>query len=168
MNDKFLHLLKTVRVACFDFDGVFTDNKVYVNQDGVESVVCYRSDGIGLSNLKKNKIATFIISSEKNEVVSRRAAKLNIDCIHGVENKAEEIKKISSFLNIPLNEFLFIGNDVNDIPALKIVGCPIGVADSFQEIDKFILFRTIKNGGCGAVREICDLILKAQNKLVNI
>ena len=168
MNDKFLQLLKRVRVACFDFDGVFTDNKVYVNQDGVESVVCYRSDGIGLSNLKKNKISTFIISSEKNEVVSRRAAKLKIDCIQGVENKAEEIKKISSFLNIPLNEFLFIGNDVNDIPALKIVGCPIGVADSFLEIDKFILFRTIKNGGCGAVREICDLILKAQNKLVNI
>ena len=66
MNDKFLQLLKRVRVACFDFDGVFTDNKVYVNQDGVESVVCYRSDGIGLSNLKKNKISTFIISSEKN------------------------------------------------------------------------------------------------------
>ena len=60
------------------------------------------------------------------------------------------------------SEFLFIGNDVNDIPALKIVGCPIGVADSYPEIDEFILFRTKTKGGCGAVREICDLILKVQ------
>ncbi len=162
MNDLLLHNLRKVKVACFDFDGVFTDNKVYVTQDGVESVVCFRSDGIGLSNLKKNKIKTFIISSEKNEVVSRRATKLNIDCIKGVENKAEEVKKISTRLNIPLSEFLFIGNDVNDIPALKIVGFPIGVADAYPEIDEFILFRTKTKGGCGAVREICDFILKAR------
>ena len=166
MKSTNIDLLKKIKLLCFDFDGVFTDNKVYVSQDGKETVLCYRSDGIGLEKLKKLNIVPFIISTEKNEVVAMRAAKLKINCIHGVNNKANEVIKLAKSLNLELNEVGFVGNDINDIPALKIVGCPIGVADAFPEIDNYIILKTNKNGGCGAVREVCDLVVRAKNSSV--
>lgn len=163
MEPSKIQILKKIKLLCFDFDGVFTDNKVYVSQDGQETVLCFRSDGIGLQNLKKHEVVPFIVSTEKNKVVAMRAAKLEINCVHGVENKAQEVIKLAKSFNIALNEVGFVGNDVNDIPALEIVGCPIGVADSFPEIENYIILKTNKNGGCGAVREVCDLIVKAKN-----
>lgn len=151
-------LLKSIKVIFFDFDGVFTDNFVYVNQEGIESVRCLRSDGIGISRLKNIGIKMYIISTEENKVVRTRSNKLNLPCIQNVSNKAEVIKEICSELDVSLSEVAFLGNDINDIPALKIVGVPLGVADSFDEIDKYILKRLSKKGGNGVVRELCDLV----------
>jgi len=83
---------------------------------------------------------------------------LKVDVIQGVSNKKIEVEKISNNLNIPLSKIAFLGNDINDIPALEIVGYPMGVSDSYKEIDPFIKFKTQKKGGEGAVREVCDLI----------
>lgn len=163
MNDL-NNLFKKIKAIAFDFDGVFTDNTVQVDQNGVESVRCWRSDGLGLSRVQKLGLKTLIISTEANPVVSVRAQKLNTDCIQGVEDKAATIGEWAESLGISLANIGFVGNDINDIPALKKVGLPIGVSDAYEEISAFIKYRTRKQGGYGAVREVCDLIVKAHEE----
>ena len=151
-------LIQDIQLVGFDFDGVFTDNTVYVNQDGSESVRCWRSDGIGLARLRSLGVKIFIISSEVNPILSARALKLDLPYKQGVECKATAIIAICKELKINPQQTMFVGNDVNDIPAFKSVGFPVGVADSHPEIESFINYRTNNPGGYGAVREICDLI----------
>lgn len=150
---------QSVKMIVFDFDGVFTDNKVIVSQNGHESVVCSRFDGIGLSLLREAGIGSIIMSSETNPVVSARAAKLNIDCLQAVNDKSEAIKHLAVSRNIKLSEIAFLGNDVNDIPALSIVGFPIGVVDCWPDIKKHCLALTSRPGGFGAVRELCEAVV---------
>jgi len=154
---------ENLKLVIFDFDGVFTDNKVIVSQNGVESVSCNRSDGLGLSRLKEINIKSFIISTESNPVVSVRAKKLKIPVIQNVQNKDEAVSKLCKELDISLGNTMFVGNDINDIPALKIVGFPVAVFDAYEEILPYVNFKTNKNGGEGAVREICDLIYNFHN-----
>ncbi len=153
--------LKSIRLIAFDFDGVFTDNKVLTNQDGSESVSCWRSDGIGISRIQQLGIIVIIISTESNPVVAKRALKLKIACYQSIEDKGSALLDICNKYNISINKSMFVGNDINDIPAFKIVGFPVGVLDSYDEINSYIKFKTNKSGGCGAVREICDLIYNA-------
>jgi 3-deoxy-D-manno-octulosonate 8-phosphate phosphatase (KDO 8-P phosphatase) len=155
-------LLSTVRLIAFDFDGVFTDNSVYVSQDGVETVRCWRSDGLGLARLRNVGVQAFIISTEANPVVSARAQKLKLPYKQGVEDKAAVILATCRELQIDPQQTVFVGNDINDIPAFQSIGIPVGVADAFPEIYPYILFRTQKPGGFGAVREICDLVYNAR------
>lgn len=156
-----LPILKELKAIIFDFDGVFTDNTVLVDQNGVESVRCWRSDGLGLARIRSLGLKILIISTEANPVVSIRAKKLNTDCIQGVENKAAVVVAWAASIGLSLSNIGFVGNDINDIPALKEVGLPMGVADAYEEISPFIKYQTRKRGGYGAVREICDLIVNA-------
>ena len=157
-----IELLSTVRLVVFDFDGVFTDNTVYVTQNGVESVRCWRSDGLGLARLRSIGIETFIISTEINPVVTARAQKLKLPFKQGVHDKGVEILATCQDLQIDPQQTMFVGNDINDIPAFQSIGIPVGVADSYPEIYPYILYRTQKPGGLGAVREICDLVFNAR------
>jgi len=156
--------LREIKAVVFDFDGVFTDNTVMVDQTGVESVRCWRSDGLGLSRIKKLGLKTLIISTEANPVVSVRAEKLKVDCLQGVENKAEAIVKWVGEANIALSDVVFVGNDINDIPAFKKVGVPICVADAYDEVLPFTRYKTRAAGGYGAVREVCDLVAAAYSE----
>lgn len=158
-----IDLLASVRLIAFDFDGVFTDNTVYVTQDGIESVRCWRSDGLGLSRLRSAGVQAFIISTETNPVVCTRARKLKIPCKQGIEDKAAGILQVCFELDIPPEQTMFLGNDINDIPAFKSVGFPVAVADAYQEIYPYVLYRTQRPGGMGAVREVCDLVYNAKN-----
>lgn len=155
-------LLSTVELVVFDFDGVFTDNTVFVDQEGKESVRCWRSDGLGLSRLRENGVKTYIISTEANPVVSARAKKLKIDCLQAVEDKAAAILSTCQNLGVDPAQTLFVGNDINDIPAFKVVGLPVAVADAYPEVLPYVLASTAKPGGFGAVREICDVIVQAK------
>ena len=159
-----IELLSTIKLIVFDFDGVFTDNTVIVDQHGVESVKCWRSDGLGISNLLSLGVEVRIVSSEVNPVVNARAKKLKIACIQAVEDKADTILAISKELNISLDEIAYVGNDINDIGALKIVGFPIAVLDAYPDIQQYVFYITKKAGGFGAVREVCDLICDAKSK----
>jgi 3-deoxy-D-manno-octulosonate 8-phosphate phosphatase (KDO 8-P phosphatase) len=154
--------LRDVQIVAFDFDGVFTDNRVITSQDGTESVSCWRSDGIGISRLNKIGIKTVIISTETNPVVKIRAEKLKIQCYQAIEDKSAKILELCENYNISTKNTMFVGNDINDIPAFKSVGMPVGVQDCYLEIEPYILFKTNKPGGYGAVREICDLIYFAK------
>jgi 3-deoxy-D-manno-octulosonate 8-phosphate phosphatase (KDO 8-P phosphatase) len=164
--EKHGQILARLKLVIFDFDGVFTDNTVYVNQDGVEQVRCWRSDGLGLSRLKAVGILVQIVSTEANPVVVNRAAKLKLPCRHAVEDKAFAVMDICRELGIDPTDCMFVGNDINDIPAFEKVGVPVGVADAYPEVNPHILFRTSKAGGFGAVREICDLICHFRKQAV--
>ena len=157
-------LLGRVELIAFDFDGVFTDNTVLVDQDGVESVRCWRSDGLGLSRLESVGVRACIISTEGNPVVSARARKLKTTCKQGVANKAQAILETCRELGVSPSNTMFVGNDINDIPALGSVGIPVAVADAYPEVKPYVIYQTQKPGGFGAVREICDLVFDAKRR----
>jgi YrbI family 3-deoxy-D-manno-octulosonate 8-phosphate phosphatase len=154
--------LVTLQLVAFDFDGVFTDNMVYLNEEGIESVRCWRSDGLGLGRLRSAGIKMVIISTEVNPVVAARAKKLNIPCRQGVEDKAQAIISICKEFEVDIKRAAFVGNDINDIAAFELVGLPIAVYDAHPEVLPYIVYQTKAMGGRGAVREVCDLIFMAR------
>jgi len=155
--DNIQEIIRIIRLVAFDFDGVFTDNMVYVFENGFEAVRCFRSDGIGLQKLKRLGIETVIISTESNPVVSARARKLKIECFQGCHDKRAVLDEIAGKMGISLNEVAFMGNDVNDLPCLSCVALPIVVKDAHPDVVSAARYRTKSPGGCGAVREVCDL-----------
>ena len=163
---NFDEMIRRIRLVAFDFDGVFTDNMVYVFEDGREAVRCFRSDGIGLHKLKKFGIETIIISTEANPVVSARARKLKIRCIQDCQDKRAVLEDIAREKNITLSEVAFVGNDINDLPCLECVALPIVVQDAYQDVVPFALYQTKRPGGQGAVREICDLFERVLSKKI--
>ncbi len=159
-------VIRRIRLVAFDFDGVFTDNMVYVFEDGSEAVRCFRSDGIGLQKLKKLDIETVIISTETNPVVSARARKLKIRCVQNCQDKRAVLEDIAHEKRITLSEVAFVGNDINDLPCLECVALPIVVQDAYQDVVPTALFQTKRPGGHGAVREICDLFERVLAKKI--
>lgn len=157
--------LGAVELLVLDFDGVMTDNKVIVSESGVESVVCWRGDGIGIGKLKSIGVQVIIVSTETNGVVKARANKLGIEFRQKITDKGHEINKICNEYKIKLKNVVFLGNDANDIPGLRVVGFPIGVADAHYVIFPYIKFITKKKGGLGSVREVCELIYEAKKPL---
>ena len=150
--------VEAVKFVAFDFDGVFTDNMVYVSEEGIETVRCSRSDGIGLSRLRQIGIGTAIISTEVNPVVQVRARKLGIDCVNGCDDKIGALNRILEGAGVALQQTAFVGNDINDLPCLQVVGLPIVVSDAHADVIECAKYRTAKPGGLGAVREVCDMI----------
>jgi YrbI family 3-deoxy-D-manno-octulosonate 8-phosphate phosphatase len=153
-------IIRSIRLVAFDFDGVFTDDMVYVLQDGSEAVRCFRGDGIGLQKLARLGIETVIISTEANPVVTARAAKLKIRCIQDVGDKRAVLEGLARELGIAMSEVAFVGNDINDLPVLRCVGLPIVVKNAHPDVIKHAIYQTRCSGGHGAVREVCDLVEK--------
>lgn len=151
-------LAKQIQMIVFDFDGVFTDNRVLVSQDGTEGVFCSRADGFGIEAVRRLGIKFFVLSKEKNPVVSARCKKLNIPCIQGCDNKSEALKNEADKLGVPLKNVAYMGNDINDLECLEIVGFPVCVADAYPKVKKVALHITKSPGGHGAVREFCNYI----------
>lgn len=154
-------IIRGIRLIAFDFDGVFTDDMVYVSQDGSEAVRCFRGDGIGLQKLVCLGVESVIISTETNPVVSVRAAKLKIRCIQGVGDKRAVLEEFAGERGFAMSEVAFVGNDINDLPALRCVGLPIIVKNAHPDVIEHAIYQTSCPGGHGAVREICDLFEKA-------
>ena len=161
--NNFSEMLVGIKAIAFDFDGVFTDNRVYVTQTGEEAVVCDRSDGMGISMLRKAGIPLVIISTEKNPVVSVRAAKLHMDVLQGIENKLPVLNQGAAENQLSIGQVAFIGNDINDVDCLNAAGVGIAVADAYPVAVDAADFVLTKKGGEGAVREIADLWLSANS-----
>lgn len=158
-------IARNIKMIVFDFDGVFTDNRVLVFQDGKEGVFCHRSDGLGLKAVRELEITTVVISTEVNPVVSARCQKLNLTCIQGCENKLKALEEEAKRLNISLKEVAYLGNDINDLECLKKVGLAACVSDAHREILKICKYVTKLPGGRGVVREFCDFIIKAKKDI---
>jgi 3-deoxy-D-manno-octulosonate 8-phosphate phosphatase (KDO 8-P phosphatase) len=157
VDSKLKERIFEIRLIAFDFDGVFTDNMVYVFEDGSEAVRCYRGDGIGLQKLKQLGMETVIISTESNPVVSARAAKLKIRCFQNCKDKRKTLGSLAQEMGISLKEVAFVGNDINDLSCLTSVGVPIVVQDAHPDVIPLAVYCTKKRGGSGAVREVCEL-----------
>lgn len=156
------------KLLVLDFDGVLTNNKVYVNQNGIETVRCDRGDGLGLELLRKHTdVETLIISKEKNPVVVARANKLKIKCISGKDDKLTTLKKEIKLRKISQEQVCFVGNDLNDIECLKSISLGVAVNDSHPLLASIANYKTTKKGGDGAVREICELLLLSKNNKLN-
>ena len=155
-----LHLaLGQLKLLVLDFDGVLTDNRVLVSEDGRESVLCHRGDSLGLGLLKAAGIEVVVLSKEKNPVVAARCRKLGIEYIQGCDDKLTVLKQKAESGKLKPEEIAYVGNDVNDVECLKWVGLPIAVADSVPQVKAAAKWITAKPGGHGAVREVCDLLL---------
>ena len=165
VNPELFELFSVAKFLVFDFDGVFTDNLVYTTEDGKESVACWRSDGLGIAQVKKLGVPIWVISTEKNPVVARRCQKLGIDCIHGCDNKFLVLEELLVKYNCGFKDVIFVGNDINDIECLKHVGFPIIVADAHPDVHYLAQYVTNAPGGKGAVREVCDLIVACRDKI---
>jgi N-acylneuraminate cytidylyltransferase len=148
-----------VSLVVFDFDGVMTDNRVWVSQDGVESVAANRGDGTGIARLLAAGIRAVIISTEANPVVAARAKKLRLPYYHDVGDKAAVLKSYLAQEGIPAEETIYVGNDVNDLPCFPIVACAVAVADAHQDVLQAADQVLTHTGGHGAVREVCDILL---------
>ena len=141
-----------------------TDNKVYIDSSGNETVQVNRADGLGVSEIKKLGIKQMIISTEKNPVVSTRADKLGIPCLQGIGSKKDALMDYCGIKNIDLNCVAYVGNDINDKDAMEISGikfCPADAHDSIKVISDHVL-KT--RGGHGVVRELYDLIIRKKGE----
>jgi 3-deoxy-D-manno-octulosonate 8-phosphate phosphatase (KDO 8-P phosphatase) len=155
-------LLERVRLAVFDFDGVFTDNRVWVDQHGNETLAFSRSDGLGLRRLEEVGVHPLIVSMEKNPIVSARAGKLQIDCVQGVEDKLAVLHERTAKLGVALGDTAYVGNDINDAECLRAVGVPVVPADAWPEVMPLARWVLSRAGGTGCVREFCDAVWEAQ------
>lgn len=150
--------LKDLACILYDFDGVMTDNRVLVDQNGIEAVFVNRSDGYAVARLKERGIIQAIISTETNPVVECRGKKLNIPVIHGVSDKGQIVKTFCNDNGIEASKALFIGNDLNDLPAFKVVGFKGAPADAESIILKKADWVSSKKGGFGVVRDLYDFL----------
>jgi 3-deoxy-D-manno-octulosonate 8-phosphate phosphatase (KDO 8-P phosphatase) len=155
-------LLSRVRLAVFDFDGVFTDNRVWVNERGEEQLAFSRSDGLGLRRLDDVGVRYLIVSTEPNPIVGARAQKLAVDCVQGVDDKLAVLRERTEHLGVPLSDVAYVGNDVNDLECLKAVGLPVVPADAWPEVVPHALWVLSRSGGEGCVREFCDRVWEAR------
>ena len=145
-----------------DFDGVHTDDAAYVDVDGREIVRVLRGDGMGVSLLRKAGIPLLILSTEVNAVVRARADKLQVPVIHGSEDKAAALREWAQQTGIDLARTAYVGNDVNDLEAMSLVGWPIAVADARPEVKAAARVVLSRSGGQGAVREVVDRVLASR------
>ena len=141
---------------------MFTDNHVYIDIFGVESVKCSRSDWL-TAKYVKDKVYLCVISSEKSSLIKYRCKKLGVDCFYGVKNKLNKLKAIAMKKKIDKSEIAFVGNDINDLECLKWVELPIVVGDYYDDmVVPRGTYVTGYRGGNGAVREIIDKIIEEQ------
>ena len=158
MQNKLI-TLENIDAFIFDFDGVLTNNLVFVDQDGKESVCCNRSDGLAFDVLKKLKKPSYILSTEKNPIVSARAKKLNIQAIQGVKDKTQELLILAKTNGYNLNRVLYVGNDINDYKVMKLCGYSACPSDSHEKIRSIATFVLQKKGGNGVIRELLEVNL---------
>ena len=151
-----------IRLVVFDFDGVFTDNRVWTNERGEESVACWRGDSLGLRRLEEVGVDFFVVTQETNDAVPARARKIRIECISGVEDKLTVLREQAERRGVPLADVAYLGNDVNDAECLSAVGVPVVPSDAWHEVVPLARVVLTRAGGHGCVREFCDAVWSAQ------
>jgi len=151
--------LNQIKAVIFDFDGVFTDNRVIVSTTGEEFVICDRGDGMGTNLLAAAGIKMLILSKEKNAVVTSRGKKLNIEVIQGCDDKLPELTKWLQKNSVDAQQAAYIGNDINDLECLRHVGVAVIPADAHHSVIDTATWILQHNGGRGAIREFADVLL---------
>jgi len=153
-------LPQKVELVVFDFDGVMTDNRVWVDADGRELVSANRGDGWGVARLKETGVQIVVLSTETDSVVAARCRKLGIEAVQGIKDKAKALRELMESRGIESNQTIYLGNDVNDVICFPLVACALVVADAHFDARAQADIILTKRGGQGAVRELCDILIK--------
>ena len=157
--------LADVRLVVFDFDGVMTDNRVWTDAEGRESVACDRSDGHGVKMLRDAGVAMAVLSTEANDVVAARCRKLGLPFTHGLgDGKGDALRALADERGVALEHVAFIGNDVNDLECLRMAGLPVVPANAHSAARGAARMVLTRSGGAGAVREFAEALLAAQGR----
>lgn len=149
-----------VDLVIFDFDGVMTDNRVWVDGEGHEFVAAYRSDSIGIQALMRAGIQALVLSAETNPVVEARCRKIGLPFLQGVKDKAPALRQLLAERGLNPQRVIYMGNDTNDLPCFPLVGCAVAPADAQPEVLRAADLILTRRGGHGAVRELCDLLIR--------
>jgi 3-deoxy-D-manno-octulosonate 8-phosphate phosphatase (KDO 8-P phosphatase) len=149
-------LIDEIDAFVFDFDGVLTNNQVHLDEDGREWVSCSRADGLAFDVLQKLKKPTFILSTEKNPVVTARAKKLKVPVIQGVTNKVDALVSLSVTKGFNLTRVLYVGNDLNDFHVMQMCGYAICPTDAHPRIKELATVVLACDGGRGVIRELLE------------
>jgi len=164
-SEEIITRARRVKLLLMDCDGVLTDGLVWLTPDGDELKAFHSRDGQGLSLFHRAGLRTGIISGRASSAVKRRAAELKMSYVHQyAKDKIHALEQILADAEIELSDCAYIGDDLNDIAVMRRVGLAIAVADAIEETKSAAHYVTRLNGGFGAVREVCDLILKAQGR----
>lgn len=155
---------KNIKCLAYDFDGVMTDNRALIDVDGKEHIFVNRSDGLAVSLFRQMGIRQVIISTEKYPVANARAKKLGIDIMLGVQDKGEALDKYCLENSIELEHVLYIGNDINDLPAMRKAGMRGGPKDAEPEVLAIADWISDRNGGDGVVRDLYRFITGNDSK----
>ena len=158
-----------IKMIITDFDGVISDGRVWTDENGKETVAASRSDSMRIRQLRERGVEVMILSSEINNVVKARGEKMGIEAIHGLSlnGKGEALKKFLGEKHLDAAEIIYVGNDFNDLPCFEIAGWAVAVADAYPEVIRAADFVLSKPGGYGALRELCDLVLKKLEEKTN-
>lgn len=157
-----LELARSVRLAVFDVDGVFTDGRIWMGSDGAEYKGFNVRDGVGIKRLLRAGIEVAIISGRASSAVDRRMAELGVTrVVQGCDDKAEALAQLLRETGIAPEHAAYLGDDAPDLPALRMVGLPGTVADAHPEVRGEAIWISTLPGGGGAVREFCDFLLGA-------
>jgi N-acylneuraminate cytidylyltransferase len=160
MNKVLTAKLKKIKLLAMDVDGVLTDAGAYYSEDGVELKKFNIRDGMGIVLLRKAGYKIAFVTTENTKIVEKRAERLQVDDLHqGIFRKTDAIEKLIQKYSLKWEEIAFIGDDINDIPVLKKVGFAAAPANATTLNKKNADYVTKSDGGHGAVREVCDLLL---------
>lgn len=157
---KIVDRIPQLKLIVFDFDGVFTDGKVIVSDEGIESVVCSRRDTLRFPELRALGIDLIVMTNERNPVASKRCQKLQITCYQGLDDKLKTLQRICGEKNLTAESTAYMGDDINDLECLRWAGIAIVVADGDEKCKEEADYITKRSGGDNAVREVCDYILE--------
>jgi len=151
-----------IKLIVSDFDGVITDNRVWMDQDGRETVAASRSDSMRVRELRELGIEVMILSSEPNTVVLARAQKMGVEAVHGIDirGKGGALRELLAEKKVDASQVIYIGNDFNDLPCFEIAAWGVAVADAYPEVARAADLVLSRPGGYGALRELCDLVLQ--------
>jgi 3-deoxy-D-manno-octulosonate 8-phosphate phosphatase (KDO 8-P phosphatase) len=164
-NESPTNPLARLRLVAFDIDGVFTDGRFYLSDDGVESKSFCTQDGFGIRQLLKAGIEVAVISGRKSAAVERRMSELGVrHVILACGDKTAAFDTLTNELGIAAEEAAFVGDDIPDLPLLSKVGYSFAVANAVSAVREYCDYTTKANGGNGAVREVCELVLAAHGE----
>ncbi len=153
-----------IRLVAFDIDGVFTDGRFYLSDDGVESKAFHTQDGYGVRRLLAAGVAVAVISGRRSGAVEKRMAELEVPhVVLGCKDKVAALDKLAATLGIDVADCAYVGDDLPDLPLLEHVGFSVAVANAVAELQQRCDYVTTRPGGGGAVREVCDLIVTARS-----
>lgn len=154
---------KKIKLIVLDVDGVLTDGKLLIGSNGVEYKSFHVKDGMGISLARCHGIKIALISGRRSKAVNIRARELNVDFLYeGITNKVKALDEILSSLDLSLDQVFYMGDDLNDLPIIRLVGCSAAPQDAIEAVKKSVNFVSSFAGGNGAVREAIEFILRRQ------